>query len=690
MMKKNAKMKCLAGIAGLVGLPAVIFSPVLFDQITQYKKQAKADVSQLEKSYDRWLTDNTKNGESKQFDFKLGWSKALSNSDFETTGGLSGSARIDYGTGQVTLSLEPAKEKAYSFWIVDNLQNFDNYNVSPQKQDNYLYIGDTDADGKLDVKIDKNKLASLMMDLAVVTEKGQHPADNVVLTGNYTLYQRRYAQNFVYANQESSNNRILAALGISSSHAENAMGSMATLVAEGSRLFFEEKFNGNGRTCGTCHRAERNFTIDADFIATLPDNDPLFVAEYVPALSKNFENPLLMRKLGLILENVDGADDLANKFTMRGVPHTLGLQVSLNPGPPGADGTTIPPEQRTGWSGDGAPGSGTLRDFATGAVNQHFTKTLARRAGVDFRLPTDYELDAMEAFQLALGRQQDLDLASMEFTDPVVSRGKELFLASDTVSGTQGAGKCNQCHSNAGATVVFIPGANFNFDTGVENMPDQPAVLIDPDGVIADGGFGKEPHATLAGAFGNGTFNTPPLVEAADTAPYFHNNSVSTIEDAVAFYNSKEFNESPAGLLLASTDSAGIAVKLAPTQVEAIAAFLRVINSLENIRSSIDTADTVKSISDEQLGQTLLSLMLVDIGDAIRVLKERNIQVDAVERLLNAEYLGRLAQNQDISSISCFFFFCRNVLDTSGRNNLIDSTKAELAAARHLMLNEAI
>ena len=42
--------------------------------------------------------------------------------------------------------------------------------------------------------------------------------------------------------------------------------------------------------------------------------------------------------------NDDGFDDLANKFTLRGVPHTLGLRVSID--------SSLGP--RTGWSGDGA------------------------------------------------------------------------------------------------------------------------------------------------------------------------------------------------------------------------------------------------------------------------------------------------------------------------------------------------
>ena len=65
----------------------------------------------------------------------------------------------------------------------------------------------------------------------------------------------------------------------------------AALVARGEQIFFEETFDGNGRTCATCHRAEENFSIGLAFIATLPDDDALFVAEFDPDLAKNFEKP---------------------------------------------------------------------------------------------------------------------------------------------------------------------------------------------------------------------------------------------------------------------------------------------------------------------------------------------------------------------------------------------------------------
>jgi hypothetical protein len=206
----------------------------------------------------------------------------------------------------------------------------------------------------------------------------------------------------------------------------------ATLVARGERIFFEERFQGNGRTCGTCHRAEENFTLSPALIATLPDDDPLFVAEFQPDLAENFEKPELMRRFGLILENLDGFDDLENRFVLRGVPHVLGLRTSVDsPGGP-----------RTGWSGDGSPGDGTLRSFAVGAVIQHFTKTTNRVAGVDFRLPTEGELDALLAFQLSLGRQQELELP-LRLRDPGAARGQELFLDPEAGSTSRRRAGCS-------------------------------------------------------------------------------------------------------------------------------------------------------------------------------------------------------------------------------------------------------
>ena len=381
---------------------------------------------------------------------------------------------------------------------------------------------------------------------------------------------------------------------------------MDGLVLRGERLFFEETFDGNGRTCGTCHRAEDNFGLTSAFIATLPDDDALFVAETNPNLAQNFENPVLMRALAVILENQDGFEDLPNDFNMRGVPHTLALPTSV----------ASPQGPRTGWSGDGAPSDGSLRSFSTGAVIQHFPLTTNRVAGVDFRLPSDDELDAIEAFMLSLGREEDLDLP-LALKGVVPARGQEIFLDNTL-------GKCNACHFNAGANgdpAIFGPDAgNLNFDTGVEDLPDQPADLtgeLNPP----DDGFGTP---------GDGTFNTTPLVEAADTGPFFHNNSVETIEGAVAFYNGDSFNNSPAGRLLAR--ATGIGINLDGTQVVAIAAFLRVINALEHIRGTIELLEQSRQV-DRNRARVLLGRAGEEAMDAIFVLKGGGLHPEAVSGL---------------------------------------------------------
>ena len=394
------------------------------------------------------------------------------------------------------------------------------------------------------------------------------------------------------------------------------------LIEIGRRIFFKETFSGNGRTCGTCHREERNFAIDPVFIATLPDDDPLFVAEFNEDLKKNFENPRLMREFGLILENQDGFDDLENNFNMRGVPHLLGMRVSI-------DSIAGP---RTGWSGDGAPDTcpesvrasapdrcddfdGTLRAFALGAVIQHFPKTLSRLPGYDFRLPTDFELDALEAFQLSLGRQEDLKLP-LPLKGTVARHGQKVFL-DDSLS------KCNLCHQNAGANADFssIGGpafGNFNFDTGVEALIEQPPDLTG-ELVPPDDGFGNP---------GDGTFNTPPLVEAADTGPFFHNNAIETIEGAVAFYNGDEFNQSPAGM------AAG-GINLSPTQVVSVAGFLRVINAIDNIDSSIHLL--------QNGAPRAIRLSIPEMKDAARVLEGGSLHPEAIVHIKRAIRLADFA-----------------------------------------------
>ena len=420
------------------------------------------------------------------------------------------------------------------------------------------------------------------------------------------------------------------------------------LISQGAALFFNGKFGGNGRTCGTCHPASNNLTIDPPFIASLPENDPLFVAEFNPALA-NLEKPTLMRQFGLILENVDGLSDPVNRFVMRGVPHTLGMQVSLE------QDTSLPnpPAEMTGWSGDGAPGAGALREFATGAVTQHFTKSLNRIKGTDFTLPTSGQLDAMEAFQLSLGRDKDFDLSKITFTDTNVNTGKTLFVNGGT--NPNAGGRCAACHGNAGA--IAANGQNRNFNTNVEDAP-LPARGV--QNFPLDGGFGSTP-ANPDGTFGNRTFNTPPVAEAAESAPFFHNNLAKTLDDVVNFYNGPVFNN--------PQRPAAAQFKFTQQQLDQIVAFMRGINVLQNIDvATRELREILKltSVTGSE-ANTRLQTAFEDTQDGIRVLNQGGLYPTAVSQLTVA--LNRISQAQQST-------------DATQRRTLIQQAIGELDGAR--------
>ena len=135
------------------------------------------------------------------------------------------------------------------------------------------------------------------------------------------------------------------------------------------------------------------------------------------------------------------------------------------------------------------------------------------------------------------------------------------------------------------------------------------------------------------------------MIEAADTAPFFHNNSVSTLEEAVAFYNTDEFNLSPGHLISSKADRT---VKISSSQVVAVALFLRTINALENIRSSNKLDDQAKLLNAAN-GKEITKLALEDTQDAIEVLTEGKLlpypeAVNKLETAYKLEYSASLVQ----------------------------------------------
>jgi hypothetical protein len=127
------------------------------------------------------------------------------------------------------------------------------------------------------------------------------------------------------------------------------------------------------------------------------------------------------------------------------------------------------------------------------------------------------------------------------------------------------------------------------------------------------------------------------VVEAADTGPFFHNNAVNTIEDAVAFYTSPAFNNSIAGIVTGG-------IHLSPTDVTDIAAFLRVLNTLENIRSAGDLDKRAERASHLQ-GRELIRLAISELNDALEVLRGGNLHPEALNVISQALSLNQKALN---------------------------------------------
>ena len=562
---------------------------------------------------------------------KLGYVKGLSRSFVS----MVGEAAINLGSGAFTVNLTGLTPlQTYTVWLVNQTDT----DPPLDTVTGLVTFVATEATALLNGTLPVNLPVGFTLDRVVVTPGiiwGVEP----LAAGLVNVFQKIFFRRLSLLNEstgevmfeETTKPPALFALvppvEFEASGGSSGRGvDMDKLISRGARLFFEETFKGNGRTCGSCHPANNNLTIDPDFIATLPPSDPLFVAEFNPAL-KELERPELMREFGLILENLDGFDDPTNKFVMRGVPHPLGLHVSLTQDP---TQQPMPPAEMTGWSGDGAPGTGSLREFAIGAVTQHFTKRLNRVEGTDFRLPRSRELDAMEAFQLSLGRDRDFNLANVEFLDGNVETGKQLFVNGDPRPG-QGAGRCAFCHNNAGA--LLVGGTNGNFNTNVEDRP-HPARRPGQD-FPKDGGFGRADNGD--GTFGNRAFNSAPVVEAADTAPFFHNNVETTLEGVLDFYTGPEFNN-PRPISLQFTFN--------QEQRTQIVQFMRAINTLQNIDvATRELREILANRRDPRREQdTRLQTAFGDTTDGINVLTEGGIFPKAVASLTEARNLISQAQ----------------------------------------------
>ena len=378
---------------------------------------------------------------------------------------------------------------------------------------------------------------------------------------------------------------------------------------EGQRLFNQETFGGNGRTCATCHVATLNFRLTpanvAARFATLGTTfDPLFIAE--PSMNVNTLNlaAAVTYPDGAILTGVSSTGATVKAKVLARVSSTSylivgGASPAFKPGTGVNDGhvatvvVSVAAGDLTGLESpakmrgpstspafpqgralilenpDGFDQPGVFRksphlqnlivtepfgsenqlnleDFTARAVMQHFPRSLARREGIDFRLPTAQELADLSAFQLSLLSAPELDLRTFARTAAQRS-GQQAF---------QDVG-CAGCHQDS---VLGGRGEEaFSFATGVSNQP-----LNRNDGLPFE-----PPTDPVFGSIRQ--IATPALINIRNNAPYFHDASAATLDDVINHYTSDNFGN--------SRDAAGFGGKLVVSAAQR-ANLLSFLNSL--------------------------------------------------------------------------------------------------------------
>jgi cytochrome c peroxidase len=340
---------------------------------------------------------------------------------------------------------------------------------------------------------------------------------------------------------------------------------------EGRRLFDEETFQGNGRTCVTCHSADTGTFSPKDAQKRLARNpgDPLFVGDGLDdgvfGTSRITQHATVRVEIPLP-PRVRRADDptATGVILFRGTPTTVNT-----------------PSLQPVFMYDGR--DTTLEGQALGAVHAHARNAfepspLQLQLIAEFQRTAPRFFSSVPLFLFAHGgpppRLPDGLTASEK-------RGRAMF---DDVPITPGStrGLCAMCHSGPMLDVsnefnVFVPVPGLRFfgvhvsERNKLNLPTHEFIIDGTDRIVTpDPGAcltdPPDPNEFPPELFGPGgplplviacnTFKTPSLWGVKRTAPYFHDNSSKTLEEVAEQY--RIFFETEVGINLTPQDEADI------------------------------------------------------------------------------------------------------------------------------------
>lgn len=319
------------------------------------------------------------------------------------------------------------------------------------------------------------------------------------------------------------------------------------LEDDGERLFRQETFGGNGRTCETCHSLATGTVSPAQLQARYQQdpNDPMFRpidsddGTTGSSYQRLLDNATVLVSLPLpsntrLLLN-PGATHLALR---RGIPNTL-------------DTPALDPVLML----DGRAPSLTAQ--AHDAIQGHAQAS---------RAPTAQELASIASFEQTLFSSQALKDYALTGVAPALPEG-------DTDSEKRGRaffrpeGACGQCHSGpllneTGPRNILgqPPGSRFsNAFTSETNLILNPVhtFVIQPANGLPQVRLSPDPGRFLiTGRLEDfNHFKMSSLWNIKNTAPYFHDNSGKTLEDVLNHYT---VVLAPRGILLTPQDARDI------------------------------------------------------------------------------------------------------------------------------------
>ena len=333
-------------------------------------------------------------------------------------------------------------------------------------------------------------------------------------------------------------------------------------VFEGKRLFERDTFGGNGRTCKTCHSKVTGTLSPRDVSERFARGplDPLFLHDGSDDGNGHGVTRILSDATVLVTIPLPANVSLADDPAARSVTLRRGIASTLNT--PALDPVLML---------DGRLPS--LEEQAAGAIRDH-------AQGVP---PSAAELHAIAEFQKTNAffsspavRRHALRGAELELPRGRTAserRGRRFFedVPPDPAKGLK-PGLCAHCHSGPllnttnEFAAAFIPspapipkGQRF-LSVGVSEFNDAKNPVRE---FVFNAGTAEETHLTspdpgralITGVVDDPTFEhvnafkISPLRGIRRTAPYFHDNSAKTLEDAVAHY-AKFFNVASGGLIV--------------------------------------------------------------------------------------------------------------------------------------------